>query len=115
MDVRMQEETQRTGKDGEDFGKAERHREKPREGREAERDDLGSERSEFDPRCSPFIKGNKNGHGLSWAWRFMPVIPALGRWRQKDCEFKTSLCYIVRPSLKQQKNKQRMVVDLKNC
>ena len=36
---------------------------------------------------------------LSWVWRLMPGIPALGRWRQKGCnEFKISLDYTVRIS-----------------
>jgi hypothetical protein len=29
----------------------------------------------------------------------MPVIPALERWRQEDCELKTSPGYIVKPCL----------------
>jgi hypothetical protein len=29
-----------------------------------------------------------------------PVIPALGKWRQKDQNFKVSLGYITRPGLK---------------
>jgi hypothetical protein len=30
----------------------------------------------------------------------MPIIPALGRWRQEDCEFKSSLSYIARACVK---------------
>jgi hypothetical protein len=36
----------------------------------------------------------------SWAWWCTPVIPAFGRQRQEDGEFKTSLGYIARPCLK---------------
>jgi hypothetical protein len=31
---------------------------------------------------------------LSWVWRSVPVIPALGRWRQEDLECEVSLGYI---------------------
>jgi hypothetical protein len=37
---------------------------------------------------------------LSWVWWYMPVIPALRRWRQEEAKFKTSLGYIGRSSLK---------------
>jgi hypothetical protein len=43
------------------------------------------------------LLGYKNKSELAW-W-CMPVISALGRWRQEDCEFKTSLEYIMRPCL----------------
>jgi hypothetical protein len=33
----------------------------------------------------------------SWKWWCMPVIPALGRLRQEDLEFLTSLTYTARP------------------
>jgi hypothetical protein len=33
------------------------------------------------------------------AWWYTPVIPALGRLRQKDLEFKARRCYIVGPCL----------------
>lgn len=34
------------------------------------------------------------------AWRYMPIIPALGRLRQEDfCEFEVSLGYIVHSRL----------------
>jgi hypothetical protein len=36
----------------------------------------------------------------SQAWWHMPVIPALGRLRQEDCEFEVYLNYIVKPYLK---------------
>jgi hypothetical protein len=35
--------------------------------------------------------------GMSW---FMPVIPALRRWRQESCEFKASLDDIEKPCIK---------------
>jgi hypothetical protein len=41
----------------------------------------------------------------------MPVIPALERLRQEDCEFKANLDYIVRPYLNtslHQKKKKRV-------
>jgi hypothetical protein len=44
---------------------------------------------------------------LSQAWCFMPIIPALRRWRQEDCEIKTSLGYRETLSQKQNKTKTR--------
>jgi hypothetical protein len=38
---------------------------------------------------------------------FLPVIPAHGRWRQKDCEFQFILEYLARPYLKKKKGKGR--------
>jgi hypothetical protein len=37
---------------------------------------------------------------LRQAWWYIPIIPALRRLRQEDCEFKTSLGYIVKLYLK---------------
>jgi hypothetical protein len=37
----------------------------------------------------------------------MPVIPALGRLRQEDQEFKASLCYIVSLCFKKKRKKKR--------
>jgi hypothetical protein len=42
----------------------------------------------------------------SWAWWYIPVIPAPRRLRQEDCKFKVSLGYIVRPSLKKKKREE---------
>lgn len=39
-------------------------------------------------------------YNASWAWWPTPVIPVLARQRQKDCEFRASLGYIVTLSLK---------------
>jgi hypothetical protein len=44
-----------------------------------------------------------------WCWveRNTPAIPALGRWRQEDHEFKTSLYYIaLSPRKKEWKRKR---------
>jgi hypothetical protein len=30
-------------------------------------------------------------------WWYLPVIPALGRLRQEDLQFETSLGYVVKP------------------
>jgi hypothetical protein len=46
----------------------------------------------------------------NWAWWRMPKIPALGKLRQKDHEFETSLRYMVIPQLKQtNKNRGRRI------
>jgi hypothetical protein len=37
----------------------------------------------------------------------MPVIPALGRLRHEDHDFKASLSYIVRPCLRKKKPKKQ--------
>jgi hypothetical protein len=42
----------------------------------------------------------------------MPVIPALGRLRQEDYEFKASLDYIARTCLKRPKKKKNSFVTL---
>jgi hypothetical protein len=43
-----------------------------------------------------------------WWWH-MPVIPALGRLRQENCEFKVSLSYIESETLSQ-KAKNRITM-----
>jgi hypothetical protein len=40
------------------------------------------------------------------AWWFTPVISTLGRWRQKDCKFQTSLGYVMRHCLLKKKKKK---------
>jgi hypothetical protein len=32
-----------------------------------------------------------------WEWWYTPVVPALGRLKQEDGEFKASLGYVVKP------------------
>jgi hypothetical protein len=46
----------------------------------------------------------------SWVWWYLPVIPALGRRRQENFEFKASLCYIARPCLKKKKKVRKVTV-----
>jgi hypothetical protein len=41
-----------------------------------------------------------------WVWWYMPVIPALGRCKQEDCEFEASLGCIARHCLKKRKKKR---------
>jgi hypothetical protein len=41
----------------------------------------------------------------------MPVIPTLGRLRLKDCEFKVSLSYIVRPLSSQKKKPHKALLS----
>jgi hypothetical protein len=40
-------------------------------------------------------------------WWCTPVIPALGKLRQEDCEFQASLDYTVRSCLKKKKKKKK--------
>lgn len=48
------------------------------------------------------------GHYCSnWALQHIPIIPALGRMRQEDHEFKASLCYTVSSRLSYTERKQK--------
>jgi hypothetical protein len=42
----------------------------------------------------------------------MPAIPELGRIRQEDCEFETSLGYIVRPVSKTTATKKHTILSM---
>jgi hypothetical protein len=42
----------------------------------------------------------------------MPIILVLGRLREEDCEFKASLGYIARPSLKKPNQKKKVVFGI---
>jgi hypothetical protein len=41
-----------------------------------------------------------------WVWWYTQVVPALGRLRQADLEFKGSLSYIAGPCLNKTKQQQ---------
>jgi hypothetical protein len=56
------------------------------------------------------LKLSLKNRDFSWAWWHTPVIPALGRLKQKNHGFKASLGYIVRPCLK----KKNRISSLKN-
>jgi hypothetical protein len=52
-------------------------------------------------KCDPGLSNGAYKNYLeSLGWRYTPVIPALGKLRQEDLEFETSLSYMVRPCLK---------------
>jgi hypothetical protein len=44
---------------------------------------------------------------LRWVWWFMPIIPALGRPRQEDCEFQANLSYMARPCQEREKKRKK--------
>jgi hypothetical protein len=44
-------------------------------------------------------------------WWYMPLIPALRRWGQEDCDFKGILGYIVGLCLKKTKKKYIYLLD----
>jgi hypothetical protein len=47
------------------------------------------------------------------AWCYIPVIPALWKWRQEDWGFKDSLAYVVR--LSQKRGEKSLVVVTHTC
>jgi hypothetical protein len=55
--------------------------------------------------CDYYVS-NKN-FKRGWVWWSMPIIPAFGRLRQEDPEFKTRMGYVVRPCLKKTKPKPK--------
>jgi hypothetical protein len=54
------------------------------------------------------IKSSRFLKQVWWYMPIIPVIPALGRLRQKDHKFETSPCYIPRPCLKKKKKIQNL-------
>jgi hypothetical protein len=58
-------------------------------------------------RGQDFAEGESLKIHSHWAWWCLPVISALGRLRQEDCEFKASLSYIVRTCLKKNKTEKQ--------
>ena len=53
----------------------------------------------------PFAFGKIEYIKNSWVWWCTPVIPVLGRLKQEDCRFETSLSNLARPCFKIKKQK----------
>jgi hypothetical protein len=53
--------------------------------------------------CAVYANKNFN-HNKIWAWWYTPVIPAARSCKQEDHEFKASLGYTTKPSLKKKKS-----------
>lgn len=48
-----------------------------------------------DSGCEPAGKLCRKSHRQRWAWRFNPVMPAPGEWREENQGFRCSLGYRV--------------------
>jgi hypothetical protein len=60
--------------------------------------------------CECISKHHNEQGMVAWC---IPVIPALRKLRLEDGEFKANLNFIVRPCLKNNKNKRHCIIHLK--
>jgi hypothetical protein len=52
---------------------------------------------------------------MGWVWWYIPVIPAFGKMRQEDQDFKAFLNSTTRPYFKKQQNKQTKIRRMTVC